>query len=147
MKKEKPILFIISFSFLAVAIFASYNTPLKDIDNPDGEYLTDIENYKKKASDKIAVNYRNMTEFRARLVIEESKTREDFAYAISKYEQKTNELKIRLSEYRVSEKNEWESFKRKFDRDLNELHQWFAQLTIKMSNNHDNNLSPRFAKP
>lgn len=150
MRTEKSILTLISLSFLAIAIFTSYNTPFpktEDSVSMDTVYLADMENYKEQVANNLSASYRSMEEFNVRLEIEKNKNREDFRNTMAKIEQKNNELKMRLSEYKANGKNEGESFKKKFDHDLSELRQWFQNVTVKMSNSHDNNLSPRFVKP
>ena len=147
MKTEQSILILISLAFLAVAIFTSYNTPMPKSDLSSIEYLADMENYKREVADRISVDNRRIAALDARFEIEKSEGRRDYEKIVSMLKGKINGVQTKLNKYKANGLDEWESFKKKIDHDLDELNQSFQELTVKKPTSHDNNLSPRVVKP
>jgi hypothetical protein len=147
MKNERSILVFTSISLLAFAIFTSYHTPQVDRVSTT-EYLIEIENYKREVADRMAIDNRRITELNTRFEIKKSEIEKDDADELAMLREKINEMRIKVNNYDASGREEWESFKEKFEDDLVELHESLINLIIKTSNslNSDNSIS-KFVKP
>jgi hypothetical protein len=142
MKTERSILVFASLSILAIAIFTSYNTPQSVDPGSETEYLTDIVIYKKEVADKILIDKGRMEALNARLEIERSENRNDHEDNLAMLKAKINAMQTTMNNYEGNGPKEWELFREKFDRDLNELHESLINLMVKTSNSLHSNLSP-----
>jgi hypothetical protein len=142
MKTERSILIFASLSILAIAIFTSYNTPQSADPGSETAYLIDIVIYKKEVADKILTDKRRMEALNARLEIEKSESRNDHEDDLAMLKAKINAMQTTMNNYEGNGPEEWELFREKFDRDLNELHESLINLMTKTSNSLHSDLSP-----
>lgn len=54
----------------------------------------------------------------------------EYAKRIQVLEQKNNDLKVKIESYKTESKNDWDSFKKEYNRDMKELGQAFKNLTV-----------------
>lgn len=95
------------------------NTDLKEakIDS-----TADYQKFKKDAEIKIADNQKKIAELKAKKSSENKEVKEKYDAKVVALEQKNNELKNRIEGCKNSnDKTAWESFKIKFNKDMNEL--------------------------
>jgi hypothetical protein len=103
----------------------------QDLDKANEEYLSDIENCKKEAAEKTAANEKSIAEFKARVENEKKEVKKEYYDKIAKLEEKNNDIKSRMADYKAEGKEKWEIFKTEFSRDMNELGTAFKDLTVK----------------
>lgn len=95
------------------------------------EYLTEVENYKKETTEKIAANDKSIAEFKARVAQEKKSARADYLTKVEKLEKKNSDLKKRMDDYKAQSKEQWEGFKTEFNHDMDEIGNAFKDLTVK----------------
>ncbi len=95
------------------------------------EYLTDVENYRKETAYRIDANNQSIAEFRARIANEKKIAKADYEEKILRLEQKNTDIKKRLDDYQVEGKDNWQTFKLEFNRDMDELGKALKDLTVK----------------
>ena len=102
-----------------------------DLDNANKAYITDIENYRKETAKKIATNNQSITEFKARVNHDKKFARADYNKKIADLEQKNHDMKKRMDDYKANGKENWETFKRELNHDMDELGKSFKDFTVK----------------
>ncbi len=101
----------------------------KNLEKANGEYLADIKNYRKETADKIAVNEKNLAEFKARIEHEKKDAKADYKKKIAELEQKNSDMKKKIDDYQVEGKEKWEIFKTEFSHSMDELGKSFKDIT------------------
>jgi chromosome segregation ATPase len=92
-----------------------------NLDEANKEYLADLEKFKKESTAKISENEQSIIAFKARIANSKQEAKADYDKKISDLSQKNRQLKRKLDEFRLEGKEQWESFKTEFSRDMNEL--------------------------
>ncbi|MFM2049235.1 MAG: hypothetical protein RI955_1783 [Bacteroidota bacterium] len=100
----------------------------KDLEKANQDYLTDIENYKKESTEKIDANNKSINDFNARIANEKADAKIAYKNKIVALEQKNNDLKKRLDDYKAEGKDQWKEFKSDFNHDMNKLNDDFKSL-------------------
>jgi chromosome segregation ATPase len=100
----------------------------QDLDQANREYLADVEQYRKEASEKIAANEKSIAEFNARMATEKSAAKAAYQEKITAIEQKNSDLKKKMDEYKAEGRDQWEKFKLEFNRDMDDLGIAFKNL-------------------
>jgi hypothetical protein len=140
----KKIILVVA-AFVIGAIFVSCETPAKKVENAkedvvkanenldkaNQDYMDDVEKYKKINAEKIASNDQAIAEFNARIENEKNNVTADYKQRIAKLEQKNNDMKKRMADYKVESKEKWEMFKTEYNYDMDELGRGFKDLTVK----------------
>lgn len=106
------------------------NQAQADFNKAQDDHLIDVENYKKETAAKIAANDKSIAEFKSRIENEKNDARIEYQKKITALEQKNSDSKKKLDEYKVEGKEQWESFKAEFSRDMEELGNAFKDLVI-----------------
>lgn len=101
----------------------------KNLDKANGEYLADIKKYRKETADKIAVNEKNLAEFKARIEHEKKDAKADYKKKIAELEQKNSDMKKKIDDYQLEGKEKWEIFKTEFSHSMDELGKSFKDIT------------------
>ncbi len=142
----KKLIFTLSLTLLfTVASFTSCNTAAEKLDKAEEkaikakddfniakeEYLADIENFKKETAAKIDSNKQKIAEFNVKIEYAKKDVKTYSLQQIVILEQKNSELKIKMDEYKADGKDNWESFKTAFNKDMNDLGEAFKNFTVK----------------
>lgn len=142
----KKLIFTLSAALLlAGAIFTSCNTAAEKVDNAEEksikadedfniakeEYLTDIENFKKETTAKIDANNKMIADFKVKIAYAKKDAKAYYQEQIAVLEQKNIAMKQKLDAYEESGKDNWESFKTEFSKDMNDLGEAFKNFTVK----------------
>lgn len=154
---KKVILFLLAFSWLitAMMITSSCNTPGEkvenaqqnvqeakkdakenvqeaqaDLDKAKKEYMEDVNNYRREMSDKFVANERSIAEFNAKIANEKKSAKIEYQKRIAELEQKNNNMKRKMDDYKVDTRENWESFKREFNSDMDNLGKSFKDFTV-----------------
>ena len=142
----KKLIFTLSATvLLAGAIFTSCNSAAEKVDNAEDksikadedfniakeEYLADVENFKKEITAKIDANNQMIADFKVKAATSKKDAQVYYQEQIAVLEQKNIAMKQKLDAYEVSGKDNWETFKAEFSRDMNDLGEAFRNFTIK----------------
>lgn len=95
------------------------------------EYLVDIENFKAETAAKINANNQQIETLNVRIEYAKKDVKAYSQEQIAILEQKNNEMKIKLDEYKENGKDNWEIFKAEFSRDMDGLGESLKNFTIK----------------
>ncbi len=142
---KKTILAMAMCTFITSAIITSCNNSSekvensqnkvqdakKDLDNANQEYLKDVENFRKETGEKIVANDKSIAELKSKVEHVKKEAKADYNKKIAALEQKNNDMKKKLDEYKVEGKEKWEIFKIEFNSGMDELSSAFEDLTVK----------------
>jgi hypothetical protein len=92
-----------------------------DLDKANRAYEEDIANYRAETDNKILANNKSIAEFNARIELEKKEAQADYRKKIVELEQKNSDMKKKLDDYKMTGKENWETFKTEFSRDMDEL--------------------------
>ena len=142
----KKLIFTLSaFALLTSALFTSCNTASEKVDNAEikaikadedfnkvkEEYLADIENFKKETNAKIEANNQVIVEFKVKAANAKKDAKVYYEEQIAILEQKNIAMKAKLDTYQENGKDNWETFKTEFNKDMNDLGEAFKNFTVK----------------
>lgn len=130
---------------LAGAIFTSCNTAAEKVDKAEDKsikadedynnakeaYLTDIENFKIETNAKIDANKKMIADFKVKIATSKKDAQVYYQEQIVILEQKNIAMKEKLDAYKENGKDNWESFKTEFSKDMNDLGEAFKNFTVK----------------
>jgi hypothetical protein len=103
----------------------------EDFSNAKEEYLVDIKNFKAETATKIEANNQKIEALNVRIEYAKKDVKAYSQEQINILEQKNNEMKIKLDEYKEDGKDNWEIFKAEFSHDMDGLGEAFKNFTIK----------------
>ncbi len=141
---KKSILVLSAVTVITSAIVTSCNSHSEKVENAQAEvteaqndlnkaneqYLEDIKNYKIETSEKITANEKIIAEFDARIKDEKKDARAEYKIKIAALEKKNSDMKMKMDNYQLSGKENWEKFKMEFTHDMDELGNAFKDLTV-----------------
>ena len=78
----------------------------------------------------ITANENRILDLKARMKNTGSSIDTEYARRIAVLEQKNNNMKAKIESYKKDSKDDWESFKKEYNRDMNELGEAFKNLTV-----------------
>lgn len=144
---KNPALLLIISLLTGVVLLTGCNSPDQKIDNAQSavveanreleqatqEYLADMNQYREEATDRIAANDSTITTLKARMANETADVKSDYEKQLTVLEQKNSDLKKKLANYEGEGKEQWETFKTAFNREMNTLDEAFEELTNKIS--------------
>ena len=144
--KMKKLIFTLSATLMLTgAIFTSCNTAAEKLENAEDksikadedfnnakeEYLADIDKFKTETNAKIDANKQMIADFKVKIVSSKKDAQVYYQEQIVILEQKNIAMKAKLDTYQVSGKDNWESFKTEFSKDMNDLGEAFKNFTVK----------------
>ncbi len=137
---------IIAFSVMITAtIFTSCNSPAEkvetakdnvteaehDLTKAQDDYAIEVANFRKESDEKITANEKLISDIKESIAKDKKSVKAAYKEQIAVLEQKNSDMKKRLSEYKEEEGNEkWQSFKREFNRDMDELGNSLKDFTV-----------------
>jgi hypothetical protein len=142
---KKSILICTASIFMAAVVFTSCQSSSekvedatidlleaeRDLDKAAQEYLTDLENFRKEAAKKIAVNEKSIADFKARIELEKKEVSSDYRKKINELEEKNTDMKKTMDDYKAEGKESWEKFKSEFNKDMDKLVKALQELAVK----------------
>jgi hypothetical protein len=142
---RKPILFLAITSVVAMGAFSScaseedklksdkeeINNANEDIELAKEKYYQDMADYKEMNLEKIRTNEKSIAEFNKRILDQKQEAKADYLAKINALDQKNTDLKKKLDEFKETGKDNWESFKNEFNKDMEELGKAFGEFTHK----------------
>jgi len=100
-----------------------------DLEHAKEDYNREYENFKLESEEKITANEKIIADLKhySKSVKKEMKT--DYQKAILSLEQKNELMKEKVRDYKNDGNEKWQSFKREFNHDMDELGQALKDLT------------------
>lgn len=93
----------------------------QDLEEAKDEYKSDMEQYRLMTAEKIAANERAIADYNNSLARDKRAVTAEIKEEIAELEAKNNKLKMKIGEYTDNGKDNWESFKTEFNRDMDDL--------------------------
>ncbi len=132
--------------FIAASTFSACDSPAQKVatasDNvtqakvnlkqAQEDYKLEIANFKKESNEKITANEKAIANFKTQMVSAKNDVKASYKKLIESLEQKNSDMKKRMNNYEYQEDNndKWQSFKREFNHDMEELGKAFKDLTV-----------------
>jgi DNA repair exonuclease SbcCD ATPase subunit len=101
-----------------------------DLKDANREYLADVESYRRETAEKIEDNNQSIIAFKARIKNEKAEASENYKKKLAELERKNADMKKRMEDYQADGKDNWETFKMEFNRDMESLGLAFKNLTV-----------------
>lgn len=95
------------------------------------DYLADIENYRTETNALIDVNDSLILDFKAKLRVAHKENDPAAKSEIEELEQKNNDMREKMRDYKGEGKDNWTIFKEEFSHDMDELGEALKGLTEK----------------
>jgi cell shape-determining protein MreC len=132
---KKSIYTLAITAFAAGTIFSACNTSAEKVENAQNKvteanedlnkaednYAADVKKFRKESEEKIADNEMRIAECTASLEREKNEATQADKVKVAELEQKNRDLRKRMDNYQENGNENWQSFKREFDHDINEL--------------------------
>lgn len=90
-----------------------------------------IKLFKIKNDEKIIAHNKSIAEFKARIAKDKKENKASYEKELARIEQKNTDLKKKLDEYNAQSKNNWETFKTEFNKDMDDISKAIVALTTK----------------
>ena len=128
--------------FILSSLFAGCSTPgekveekrekveeaKQDLNKAEEDYASDMEQFRTETDSAIARNQREIDELNKNTAKEKKEAREEYRKRIAELDQRNKNMKLKMEEYKGEGKEKWESFKREFKHDMDELGQALRDL-------------------
>jgi hypothetical protein len=98
------------------------------LNNASQNYSSEYDEFKKESENKIYDYEERISQYKIRLTNENLIDKNILENKLTELEQKNNELKKRLIDYKVDGQNNWVPFKSKFNHDMEELGKAYRNL-------------------
>jgi hypothetical protein len=72
-----------------------------------------------------------VAEFKARIANQKKVAKDDYERQIADLEQKNSDMKKQLDDYKIDGKEQWQAFKTKFSKDMDNLGKAFKGFVVK----------------
>jgi signal transduction protein with GAF and PtsI domain len=144
MKTKKTVAaFILGvFSFVTISI-TSCSTPEQkvekaednvanaqaDLDKAQSDYEKDVRDFRTHTDESIAANEMSIAELNKQAENAKQSLKKQLKSEIAALERKNAEMRRRMDEYRADGNEKWQSFKREFNHDMDELGSALKDLT------------------
>lgn len=92
-----------------------------DLNKAEDDYKADLEKFRQEVDQRIASNETRIHELRDSISYVEKPRREERRKRIDELEERNRELKRKLNDYKAEGNEKWQSFKREFNHDMDEL--------------------------
>lgn len=92
-----------------------------ELNKAQDDYQADLEKFRLDVDQRIANNETRIHELRDSITYVGKPSREERRKRIDELEQKNRDMKRRLNEYKADGNEKWQSFKREFNHDMDEL--------------------------
>jgi Na+-transporting methylmalonyl-CoA/oxaloacetate decarboxylase gamma subunit len=87
-----------------------------------------IQQFKKESKEKIIANEKSITEFKVRITKEKNENRVRDERKLAELEQQNKEMKQRLADFNGERQDQWDSFRYKFNHDMEEHERAFRDF-------------------
>jgi thioredoxin-related protein len=137
--------------FMAGIFLTSCNSPSQKLNNAEDKVLdakeavidakidltlarqdsiSEFEQFKTDFQNQIAINEKTIAGLKLSIVGASQENKVLYEKKLAELEERNNELKIKLAEYKEGEEDQWKTFKLEFKRDMDELGKAFSDFTV-----------------
>lgn len=102
----------------------------QSLDDVSEEFKEECASYKEEVAYLITANEQVIFDFRKQTRLQTKEAKTDFDREIDILDQKNNELRIRMDEYNIHGRQNWEDFKEEFEHDMDALGIVFKNSTL-----------------
>lgn len=105
----------------------------EELNIAEQEYMQDVENFRAEITSRIDANNKEVAELKESISNENSKLRSIHEKELAELEAKNEELKQKMDDYKGESKGreKWETFKKEFGYDMDELGKSLKNLGVK----------------
>jgi len=100
-----------------------------DLDQAKADYNAEYEKFKLESEEKITANEKIIADLKEYSKSIKKEMKADYEKAITSLEQKNEVMKAKVKNYKNDGNEKWQSFKREFNHDMDELGQALKDLT------------------
>ena|GEM_PF-94811 len=100
----------------------------QDLKKAQNEFNIDYQKFKLENENEILDNEKKINELKEKKINVKKEEKVRYNEKITELEQKNNELKSKINTYQFQSKDKWESFKKEFNHDMNDLGQAIKDL-------------------
>lgn len=90
-----------------------------------------IQQFRTASELRISKYEKNIADFKTRIAKEKKENRSKYDEKLAELDKRNNELKMKLADYKYEERAKWESFKAKYNQDMDDLGKSFDDLTVR----------------
>ncbi|MES2591238.1 MAG: hypothetical protein V4608_05085 [Bacteroidota bacterium] len=90
-------------------------------ENTTVDYNKEYDDFKRESDERIAENDRKIEEYNKKIEGEKKEAKAEYKEKVAALNQKNKDMKDRVNNYKVENGDKWESFKREFNHDMDEL--------------------------
>lgn len=101
----------------------------QDLKNAQDDFNSEYTKFKIESEQRMVDNEKQIAELKAHKEKLKKEAKADYDKAIADLELKNSTLRFKLNEYKEDGKDKWESFKREFNHDMDELGKALKDLT------------------
>jgi len=148
---KKIVFTLAATAFFAGILFTSCNSPSQKIENAEQDVLdakeavidarsdlnvarqdsvTEFQQFKTEFQNKISANEKSIAGLKLSIADESRENKVLYEKKIAELEERNNDMKIKLAEYKEGETDQWQTFKSEFKRDMDELGKAFSDFTV-----------------
>jgi hypothetical protein len=142
---KKSVLTIITTGTILAAIAVGCNSPTTKVENAKQDLkeakqelsqeqkdsAADFTAFKKESEDRISGNEITIAAFKERMKTDKQQTKKADQKVIDELEQRNINMRKKMDEYKYEGKDNWETFKKEFGHDMDDLGQSLKNLTVK----------------
>ena len=140
---KKRVLIAIASAFATATSFTSCNSPAQKVENAqekvneanenldkaNEEYQADIERCRRESAQRFEANDRTIAELKAEMRSDKKAAKAEYRRKVEELEQRNNDLRVRMNDYKADGRDNWERFKIEFNHDMDDLGRSFRDLT------------------
>lgn len=101
----------------------------EDLTDAKKEFNEEYTKFQTESEARMVENDKQIAELKANKTQLKKEAKADYDKAIKDFEEKNSALRIKMTEYKEKGNDKWESFKREFNHDMDELGQSLKDLT------------------
>lgn len=103
----------------------------QELSQEQKDSIADFTAFKTESEDRIAGNEKTIAAFKERMVTDKTQTKKADQKVIDELEQRNINMRKKMDEYKYEGKDNWLSFKKEFNHDMDDLGQSLKNLTVK----------------
>lgn len=104
------------------------------LDKANADYRADMKAYRKEKAEMIAANDSTIASLKGKIYDEKKNVNTAFEKKIIELEEQNKALKVKMDNLNDEGKDKWESFKREFSHDMDEIGKALKDLTVNNKN-------------
>lgn len=152
---KKLVFTLAATAFFAGILFTSCNSPSQKIENAEDrvqnsqeavidakidltmarqDSISEFQQFKTNYQNQIRTNEKTIAALKTNIADASQENKVAFEKKLTILEERNNELKVKLGEYKEGDKAQWESFKSEFKSDMDDLGKAFTDFTVTTKN-------------